>query len=173
MIEYVLVKPALEIERGYRAYFAPTQDLEYFTGSIFAILGSHSHPSFSFVSRITQLMLSRLSGDHKSQAELAGLRAARARFASRYSLCPKEYFWKTRSQWSNGERPARRDPEESYRILQAQAAILSRSGSRSRSGAIGEARQILKEHGFIDKPNAVCHYGRWNHSFQPLLSHST
>lgn len=173
VIDIVLVQPALELEKGFRAFFAPTQNLQYFTGSIFALIGSYFY--FSFSNRISQLTLSWLSsGDHKQQAELAGLRAARARFASRYSLCPKEDFWRIRSEWSPEERPARRDPETSYRILQNQDAILSsESNYRPRPGDIGRAREILRNHGFIDKENAVCNSVVKSFILKPLLSHLT
>ena len=39
VVQHVLVNPALKLERGYRAYFGPTKRVEYFIGSIFAILG--------------------------------------------------------------------------------------------------------------------------------------
>ena len=98
-------------------------------------------------------MLNLYSGDHKSQAELAGIRAARAEYASRYSLCPKKDFWKVRSDFSPQELPAKRDPEESIKLIKDQAKILS----NKQAGSIGDARKLLRDNGFIDRENAVCY----------------
>lgn len=39
-LQEIIVKPILELEKGFQTFFAPSKKEEWFIGSLFAILGS-------------------------------------------------------------------------------------------------------------------------------------
>ena len=132
VVEHVLVNPAIDLEKGYEASFSGSTNpsgLDHFIGSIFSI-----------------------QGDHKGQAEIAGLREASAVHGSRYSTCEKRDYWKSPNDLRKEGKPSlKRNSEESHDIIEEQLEILGRPTRGLAVGSKSRARNILKNNGFAEK----------------------